>query len=237
MDFTSINERYLQKLLQGDRMGCREVLGEALQTGTPANTVYTQLFWPVMEEIEQRYRENRIDRITQNMATRINRTLVDQLQSKLPRQEARGKTMILACANDEPEELGAQMCADLFESDGWKVKFLGGGVPNDEILQLLGHIQPDLLFIYGTKPSGCPDVRRLIDKSREIGACPEMRILVSGGVFNRAEGLWEEIGADMFAPTAQEALKVALTDRRNQREPRRRKRVAVEQGEEVASSV
>ena len=224
MDFEGINQRYLNNLLDGDRNGCREVLGEALQTGTPANTVYTELFWPVMQEIELRYRDNRIDQITQNMATRINRTLVDQLQSKLPRSDARGKKLILVCANDEPEELGAQMCADLFESDGWEVKFLGGGVPNDEVLQLIGSEQPDLLYIYGTKPSGCPDVRKLIDKSREIGSCPNMRILVSGGVFNRAEGLWEEIGADMFAETAKEALEIALSEQRSTREPRQRRR-------------
>ena len=228
MDFKDINVRYLKELLQGDRKGCRDVLGEALQTGTPANTVYTELFWPIMEEIEQRFRDNRIDHITQNMATRINRTLVDQLQSKLPKRDARGKKMILVCAEDEPEELGAQMCADLFESDGWEVKFLGSGIPNDEILQLVGKEQPDLLFIYGTKPSGCPDVRRLIDTNRDIQACPKMRILVSGGVFNRAEGLWEEIGADLFAATAREALDIALSDQRSRRVSRRKRKPSLQ---------
>ena len=224
MDFSSINARYLAKLLDGDRVGCREILGEALQTGTPANTVYTELFWPVMTEIERLYRENRIDRVTEHMATRINRTLVDQLQSKLPRRDPRGKKMIIVCANDEPEELGAQMCSDLFESDGWEVKFLGGNVPNDEIGALVGSEQPNVLFIYGTKPSGAPNVRRLLDSIRTIAACPMLRFMVSGGIFNRAEGLWEEIGADMFAPTAKEALEIALTDRRNENLPRRRRR-------------
>jgi hypothetical protein len=39
-----------------------------------------------------------------------------------------------------------------------------------------------------------------------------MRIIVSGGLFNRAEGLWEEIGADGFAATAAEALQVAADE-------------------------
>ena len=33
--------------------------------------------------------------------------------------------------------------------------------------------------------------------------------MVSGGLFNRAEGLWEEIGADLFASTLNEATQVA----------------------------
>ncbi|MBI9018652.1 MAG: cobalamin-dependent protein [Phycisphaerae bacterium] len=212
MDFKLFRMKYLGQLLKGNRLGCRRVLGEALQTGTPANVIYTELFWETMTEIEQLYRHHRIDVVTEHMATRINRTLVDQLQSKLPRREARGLKMIIACAPDEPEELGAQMCADLFESDGWEVKFIGGGVPNDEIIALIGNFQPDLMVIYGTKPSGAPDVRRLMDTVRAIQACPKMRIMLSGGVFNRAEGLWEEIGADMFASTAKEALNVALSD-------------------------
>ncbi len=205
---------YMEHLLSGNRQGCRQVLGEALQTGTPANVIFTDLFWPIMTEIEQLFRDHEIDIITEHMATRINRTLVDQLQSKLPRCQSRGLKMVITCAEDEPEELGAQMCADLFESDGWEVKFLGGGVPNDELMALIGFFQPDILFIYGTKPSGAPGIRNLIDKTREVGASPGMRFMLSGGVFNRAEGLWEEIGADMFAPTAKEALKVALSDKR-----------------------
>ena len=221
MNLDSIKMRYLDALLQGDRLACHGILGEALQTGTPANVIYTDLFWPIMTEIEQLYRQHRINRIAEQMATRINRTLVDQLQSKLPRRQSRDRKMLITCGPDEPEELGAQMCADLFECDGWTVRFVGGGVPNDEILTELGSFQPDVLFVYGTKPSGAPDVRRLIDTVRHVGACPSLRIMLSGGVFNRAEGLWDEIGADLFAATAKEALEVALSDRRS--EPKKRR--------------
>jgi methanogenic corrinoid protein MtbC1 len=238
MDFDSIITRYMSNLLRGDRVGCRTVLGEALQTGTPANAVYTELFWSIMTEIEMLHREHRINDITVNIATRINRTLVDQLQSKLPRRESRHKRMVISCANGEPEELGAQMCADLFEADGWEVKFLGGGIPEDEIVEFVGIEQPDILFIYGTKPSGAPGVRKMIDRIRDIGACPDMRIMLSGGVFNRAEGLWEEIGADLFAATAKEALKIAMSDRKSDQDSKkRRKKNAVEILQEVVQTM
>ncbi len=224
MDFEFYKAKYLEKLLQGDRIGCRNILGETLQTGTPANTIYSNLFWPVMVEIETLYRHHRIDRITEHMATRINRTLVDQLQSKLPRSKPNNKKIVITCAHDEPEELGAQMCADLFESEGWEVKFIGGGVPNDEVIEMVGHFRPDVLFVYGTKPSGAPDVRRLMDTIRRINSCPDIKIMLSGGVFNRAEGLWEEIGADLFAPTARDALKVAHMDSQQESAPKRRQR-------------
>ena len=65
------------------------------------------------------------------------------------------------------------------------------------------------LLIFGTRPAGVPGVRQLIDMIRGIGVNPTMNIMVSGGVFNRADGLWKEINADLFAKTAHEAMPMA----------------------------
>ena len=207
-----ILERYLRALLHGDRKACRAVIEETMQSGTPANSVYADVIWPVMVEIEQLERKDRIGVVEEHLATRINRTIVDQLQNKLPRRPEKHKKVAVCCAPVELQELGAQMMADLFESDGWEVRFLGGGLANGDILGFIHDYGPDMLLIYGTAPKQAPDVRRLIDTIREINAWPDMRIMVSGGVFNRAEGLSEEIGADLFAPTVLEAVRLASSD-------------------------
>ncbi|MHC4184489.1 MAG: cobalamin B12-binding domain-containing protein [Planctomycetota bacterium] len=147
------------------------------------------------------------------MATRINRTIVDQLQNKLPRRPERSKKIVVCCAPEELQELGAQITADFFESDGWETRFLGGGLTNDDILGYTNEHAPDILLIYGTAPRQAPDVRRLIDTVRSVNAWPDMKIMLSGGVFNRAEGLWEEIGADLFAETAVKAVQIASENR------------------------
>jgi methanogenic corrinoid protein MtbC1 len=204
--------RYLAPLLRGDRKACRSVIEETLQHGIPANSVYLHLIWPVMAEIERLSRLDKITSVQEHLATRINRTIVDQLQNKLPRRPLRHKRVAVSCTRDELQELGAQIIADLFESDGWEVRFLGGGLTNDDIYAFVNDYAPDVLFIYGTTPKQAPDVRRLIDHIRGVNAWPDMRIIVSGGLFNRAEGLWEEIGADGFASTAAEALQVAADE-------------------------
>ncbi len=54
--------------------------------------------------------------------------------------------------------------------------------------------------------------------------------MLSGGNLDRAEGLWEEVGADMHASTAAEAVKIAAADESERPQPRRtikrRKKVA-----------
>jgi methanogenic corrinoid protein MtbC1 len=226
--------RYLDALLKGDRGLCRRVIEETLQRGVPANAVYGDVIWPIMVEIEQLKRADRITSVQEHLAARINRTIVDQLQNKLPRRPSKDKTVVVCCAQDELQELGAQMAADLFESDGWEVRFIGGGLTNDDILAYINDYAPDILLIYGTAPKQAPDVRRLIDRIRDVNAWPNMRVMLSGGVFNRAEGLWEEIGADLFAESAMKAVQVAWSepaavpqrDRHTGRHNRRRCRAA-----------
>ena len=209
MSLTVALDEYMGPLLAGNRSASREfVLGKLDSVEGPVR-LYEDLLWPAMERVEKLFRSDRINTAAEHMATRINRTIVDQLQRALPKGESIGKRIVIACADGEPEELGAQMCSDLFESRGWEVYFLGGGVPNDEILSLIGQLRPDILLIFGTQPCGVPGVRKLIDMIREIRVNPTMNVMVSGGVFNRADGLWKEVSADLTAKSVHQAIPVA----------------------------
>ena len=96
--------RYLEALLNGDRKNTRAVIEEVLQTGTPTNLVYMEVVWPAMVEIEKLQRAERITPAQEHIATRINRTIVDQLQNKLPRRPAKDKKIVVCCA---PEPMRA----------------------------------------------------------------------------------------------------------------------------------
>ena len=202
-------DQYMSPLLEGRRRECRDLVARALEGGKEPTGLYREMVWPAMERVAELYGEDRINLAVEHMATRISRMVADQLQCHLPRAESNGKRILIACADGEPEELGAQMCADLFEGEGWEVFFVGGGVPNDEILSLVGRLRPEILLVFGTQPEGVPGVRKLIDLIREVAANPTMNIMIAGGVFNRADGLWQEVNADLFAPTAAEALGIA----------------------------
>jgi methanogenic corrinoid protein MtbC1 len=207
----SLAKSYFEPLIAGDRNACRLVVDQALNVGITPYDLLTQLVWPTMELLQSLYRDDRITISQLNMATRLNRTLTDQICARLSRGEAKNKKVLIFCGDDEPEELGGQICADLFDADGWTVRFAGGGVPEDEVLNLIGEFRPDLVVMFGTLPSGVPAVRKLIDYLREVNSCPEMQVMCCGGIYKRAEGLSEEIGADLYAPDAGEAVKVADT--------------------------
>lgn len=209
MASTPLVNRFAETLLTGRRTECRAMLHDALDQFKDPTDVYHQFMWPATQQIMNMFREDRINTAEEHMAVRMARALADQLQTHLPIKEANGKRLLITCADGENEELSAQMCADLFEAKGWDVYFVGGGVPNDEILSLVGQLRPDILLVFGTQPHGIPQVRMLIDQIRDVGANPTMNVMISGGVFDRAEGLWEEVHADLYAKSAEQALEIA----------------------------
>jgi len=209
MTIAELFKQYLEHLFAGRRAEAREVIFAAQDRGISASSLLKGVIWPAMEQAEKLYRENHISRVVEHMATRINRMIADQLQGYMARRPKNGRRIIVTCGDGQIEELGAQITADLFEADGWHVWFLGSGVPNDEILQLIGQLRPDILCIYGAQPEGVPNIRRLVDLVREVNSCDEMQIMVTGGVFNRADGLAEEIRVDLHAPNAKEAVQTA----------------------------
>ena len=144
----------------------------------------------------------------------------NRVNEKILKEEVE-KKIVVCSASSEQGELGAQMIVDMFESNGWQVRFLGGSVSIDDVLAFTQEYHPDILLVYGMNANRAPEIRTLIDKIREIGAWPDMQIMLSGGVFDRAEGLWEEIGADLYASNPAQAIQIASTSKDEQPKPRR----------------
>ncbi|MFT3788814.1 MAG: hypothetical protein QM770_22025 [Tepidisphaeraceae bacterium] len=206
---SNLSDGYIQSLLAGDRVAAKQVIEDAMNCGVDAFEILTKLVWPVMEQIQYLHKEDRVSRVGLNLATRLNRTIADQVAAKLERKASNGKKVVILCGDDEPEELGGQIACDLFEAEGWDVRFAGGGVPNDEVLPLIGEYRPQLLVMFATRAAGVPSVRKLIDYLRDVNSNPEMQIMCAGGIYKRAEGLAEEIGADLYAPDAADAVRIA----------------------------
>lgn len=200
-------KHYLEHLFSGKRCEARELVFGAMDRGVVANKLLQHLVWPAMEQIERLYHEDHITRIVEHMATRINRMIADQLHAFLARGPKVGDRMVVMCGEGEQAELGAQIMADLFEARGWTVYLLGSGIPNDEALQFVGKVKADILAIYGMHATGAPMVRNLVSLIREVGVCDDMQVLVVGGVFNRADGLADEVRSDLNAKDIANALK------------------------------
>jgi len=225
-------ERLFGVLVGGDRVGARQLVEEMLSGGTPPAELITEVYWPTYSMIEKMYRADQMTTLAHNMSTKLLRVLVDQTAMELESETSNGRSVLAFCGPTEADELGAQMAVDLLEANGFNVRFAGGGVAGDEILEEVQTTQPDVLLMFASAPSDLPEIRRMIDHISEIGAWKATQTVVGGGVFNRADGLAEEIGADLWASSPAELVEVMLDEPERRAEPdqrtvgRKRKRAA-----------
>jgi len=198
-------ERLFDALTSGDRTASRAIVADSFAQGASPAQVITDLFWPTYEKVATFHRNDQLTTLSHHLATRLLRVLVDQTALRLDRQESIGRSVFALCGPTDADELAAQMAVDLLEAAGFTTRFAGGGVAMDEILATVQTHKPDHLVIFASAPTDLPAIRSLIDRLNEIGACcpatGRLQIAVGGGVFNRAEGLAEEIGADLWADT------------------------------------
>jgi MerR family transcriptional regulator, light-induced transcriptional regulator len=203
-------ERFFEILISGDRPAARQLIAEQLTSGVPARRIVSDLLWPAHELIDRMHRADHLSNVSYHLATRLLRVLVDQAFAKLEVAPFNGRTIFAACGTTDGEELGAQIAVDLLECAGFRVIFGGGGLPADEIRMQVHERQPEILLMFASSPTDLPGIRELIDTINEIGAARKVRIAVGGGVFNRAEGLAEEIGAHIWAASPMEMVEVLL---------------------------
>lgn len=213
MNAETLTLRLFEAIIDGDRRVARSILQSQIEDGVSAETIYVDLLWPTHEMVERLFRSDQLSVMAHNMATRLLRVLVDQAASVLISGSGLPMRRVLAmCGPNEESELGAQMAVDLLEASGMEVCFAGGGVASDEVLARVNETQPDVLLWFSSVPTDLPEIRQMIDHLHEVGACPNLQIAVGGGVFSRADGLAEEIGADLWADHPLEMAETLIQD-------------------------
>ncbi len=205
-------ERFFETLVAGDRQAARAIVQETVDQDVPAQVLITDLFWPAHEMIERLYKSDQMTVVSYQLATRLLRMLVDQASCRLEIPAVRGRTVFAACGPSQGEELAGQMAVDLLEANGFDVTFTGGGIPADEVLAQVQERRPDLLVLFASAASDLPGIRTIIDNLRDNGACAGTRIVVGGGVFNRADGLAQEMGADLWAYSPFDLVDLLVND-------------------------
>lgn len=212
MNLETTIEQLFQTLVSGDRRRAQAFVATLGETGTPAERLANDVYWPVHEMLVKLFKHGQLSRVSYNYATRTLRQIAHQGSTGYVRADRAEGRVLLLCGPTEGEELGAQLAVDLLEAAGFEVFFGGAGVANDEVLGELRDLKPAHLVLWASAASDAPAIRALIDQIREIGGHPNLRITCGGGVFNRAPGLAEEIGSDVSATTPA-ALVTALTSR------------------------
>ena len=198
---------YLAALLSGDRSTASRMILKAAETGTPIKDIYLHVFQRSQHEIGRLWQTNRISVAQEHYCTAATQMVMSQLYPYIFAAAKKGPRLLATCVGGELHEIGARMVADFFEMDGWDTYFLGANTPTVSILRALDEMKVNVLAVSATMTFHLERVRELIAALRDSGV--KARAIVGGYPFNIAPELWRSVGADGYAPDAQEALHVA----------------------------
>lgn len=190
---------FLQSLRAGQRHASLGVVREALRDGHTIPDLYAEVVQEALYEIGRLWETGAITVAEEHLATAIAQSVVTQLYAQLPRPASVRGRMVVAGVQGELHQVGAQMVADVLESDGWDVRFLGTHMPHPGILDALAAHDAAALGLSATMLFNVAPLVRLVRQARERFPSRSLRVVVGGGAFRDAPELWREIGVDGYA--------------------------------------
>ena len=84
-------EKLFPLLITGDRPAARAFVAEAITSGWTAEEISENGFWPVLDAINTLYRSDQMTSVAHHYATRLLRSLVDQVQAGYTQQSSNNK--------------------------------------------------------------------------------------------------------------------------------------------------
>jgi len=209
-----VASRYLELLRNRHASEAIETVLHAVDEGLPILRVYLEVIQPVQHEVGRLWQRNELTVSEEHYATDATRTLMSRLRGRFTPVERRGISILTACLGGELHDIGARMVSDFFELSGFDSYFTGANTPHDQIVEEIHRHNPQVLALSATMTLQVRLAYELIDQvRREFDQ--DVHILVGGYAFNENPGLWTDVGADSFAPNAQDAI--VMLDERFQR--------------------
>jgi len=117
-------------------------------------------------------------------------------------------TVVSGTVKGDIHDIGKNILSALFSANGFEVHDLGVDVSTSKFIEEAEKVRADIIALSALMSSTIGGQKDVIDYLSETGKREKFIVMVGGGPTTRE---WtEEIGADGYAETAMEAVKVAL---------------------------
>lgn len=206
-DLALARETFLQAILAGQRAAAANVALLALRTHA-ALDVYVEVVQEALYAVGRAWEANRITVAQEHRATAVAQFVVARMFSALPEPASRQGRAVVTGVEGERHQIGAHIVSDVLESEGWDVSFLGVDTPHEGVLKAVEELRPGVLGISATMLFNLPKAVSLVTAVRARFGEARPRIVLGGGAFRHAAGLWREVGADGCALDLRGALAI-----------------------------
>jgi corrinoid protein of di/trimethylamine methyltransferase len=131
------------------------------------------------------------------------------LLAEIPKDKTvRKGTVVCGTVKGDVHEIGKRIVAALLQANGFEVHDLGADVPSSKFIEEAGKVRADIIGLSALMSSTLAAQKDVIDYLKAVGEREKYIVMVGGGPTTQE---WaDQIGADGYAKTAPEAVKLAL---------------------------
>ena len=108
-------------------------------------TIYTEIFQPVLNRIGEMYVRGEADETHEHLASALTEQMMAKIAQFYTPVVRTSRRAILGCVAGNYHTVGLRMLADSLKARGWETLFLGANVPTASFLGMIASLRPDLV--------------------------------------------------------------------------------------------
>jgi methanogenic corrinoid protein MtbC1 len=182
---------------------------DAVKHGISISDAYLRVLLPAQHEVGRLWHLNELSVSEEHLVSYTTQRLMATLSNLAPRSADNGYTAVAGAVAGNVHDIGIRAISYLLEIEGWRTIYLGSDIPQVELPNTLETYQADVLLLSVALSSQLSATRRSIKMIRDNCPLP-VKILVGGNGLSERADIWQEIGADGYAPDAESALALAF---------------------------
>ncbi len=177
------HKKFLDLLLSGNHLRCSELVQNYLDHKITLSELYENVLKKALYDVGELWEHNIISVASEHLASAIVEAILNEHYHKTVSKNKVNKTIILTCVENEFHQIGIKMVGNVFEMNGWNVKFLGANTPTQDLIRFAKSTKPDLLAISLSLYFNLPVLENmLLLINKEL---PNLNILIGGQAFRQ----------------------------------------------------
>ena len=206
-NYQKIADVFLQEALQSDREGLTELLLYLLKHHIPFCIIADEIIRPALVQVGDLWEKGKISIHQEHLASQAVTEALIRIAPEVHRKPSNGLSAAFACVEGELHDIGLRCLAYSFESEGWKIYYLGANTPMDSISSFVNLLKPEMVALSFTmmenKEIMKNDFQILSNDIRSYGG----KIIFGG---SNIQGISEaDLYCDRIVRSASEALEFA----------------------------
>jgi methanogenic corrinoid protein MtbC1 len=194
---------FTNSLKRGDRPGALQHIEDLLGRGVPVEKLIRDVLAPAQMQVGERWESGEWTVEDEHAATATTEDALALIAEHNAAVVSKGH-VVACCVPGERHALPGKMFAELIRAEGWRVTYLGSGMPAEHLGRYLATTRPLALAISATMAPSLSTVQVAVMNAHAAG----VRVLAGGVAFGKDARVAASLGVDEWAADLNGAIAI-----------------------------